>query len=73
MHRLETILFTNGERFPLLVNKKTELPDFYSTLWVTLELRYSAVNTIRNKLVTLQWLMEWENNNHLNFLGKLFL
>lgn len=65
MHRLETILFTNGERFPLLVNKKTELPDFYSTLWVTLELRYSAVNTIRNKLVTLQWLMEWENNNHL--------
>ena len=65
MYKLETVIFTNGERFLLLINKETGLPDFYSTLWVTLELRYSAVNTIRNKLVTLQWLMEWENNNNL--------
>jgi len=61
MHRLETVLFSNGERFPLLVNVKTGIPDFYSTLWVTVELRnQSAVNTIRNKLGTIQWIMNWE-------------
>ena len=62
MHRLETVLFSNGERFPLLVNVKTGISDFYSTLWVTVELRnQSAVNTIRNKLGTIQWIMNWEN------------
>ena len=61
MYRLETILFSNGERFSLLVNEKTGIPDFYSTLWVTVELRnQSAVNTIRNKLGIIQWLMSWE-------------
>ena len=66
MYKLETVLFQNGERFPLLVNKETGIPDFYSTLWVTVELRYHcAVNTIRNKLGVIQWLMDWEQNNKL--------
>ncbi|HHK6044519.1 TPA: site-specific integrase, partial [Neisseria subflava] len=66
MYRLETILFSNGERFSLLVNEKTGIPDFYSTLWVTVELRnQSAVNTIRNKLGIIQWLMSWEKENNL--------
>lgn len=66
MYKLETVLFQNGERFPLLVNKETGIPDFYSTLWVTVELRYHcAVNTIRNKLGVIQWLMDWEQNNRL--------
>ena len=61
VYKLETILFSNGERFPLLINEETGIPDFYSTLWVTTELRYrSAVNTIRNKLGVIQWLMDWE-------------
>ena len=66
MHRIETILFSNGERFPLLVNEETGIRDFYSTLWVTVELRnQSAVNTIRNKLGTIQWIMNWEKQNNL--------
>lgn len=66
MYRLETVLFSNGERFPILVNVKTGIPDFYSTLWVTVELRnQSAVNTIRNKLGTIQWIMNWEKQNNL--------
>lgn len=66
MYKLETVLFQNGERFPLLVNKETGIPDLYSTLWVTVELRYHcAVNTIRNKLGVIQWLMDWEQNNKL--------
>ena len=66
MHRLETVLFSNGERFPILVNVKTGIPDFYSTLWVTVELRnQSAVNTIRNKLGTIQWIMNWEKQNNI--------
>lgn len=66
IYKLETVLFQNGERFPLLVNKETGIPDFYSTLWVTVELRYHcAVNTIRNKLGVIQWLMDWEQNNKL--------
>lgn len=28
MYKLETVIFTNGERFPLLINKETGLPDF---------------------------------------------
>lgn len=67
MYKLETVIFNNGERFPLLINKETGLPDFYSTLWVTLELRsQSAVNTIRNKLQTILWLMQWETNTQLS-------
>ena len=74
MYRLETVLFSNGERFPLLVNEKTGIPDFYSTLWVTVELRNQSavntirnkpVNTIRNKLGTIQWIMNWEKRNNL--------
>lgn len=49
-----------------MVNVKTGIPDFYSTLWVTVELRnQSAVNTIRNKLIAIQWLMSWEKGNNL--------
>ena len=34
--------------------------------WVTVELRnQSAVNTIRNKLGTIQWVMNWEKRNNL--------
>lgn len=66
MYRLETTLFANGERFPLLINKKKGVPDSYSTLWVTLELRnQSIVNTIRNKLEAIQWLMKREKENQL--------
>ena len=53
MYRLETILFSNGERFSPLVNEKTGMPDFYSTLWVTVELRnQSAVNTISSSVMS---------------------
>ncbi len=41
MYKLETVIFTNGERFPLLINKETGLPDFYSTLWVIYVLKLS--------------------------------
>ena len=72
VYKLETILFSNGERFPLLINEETGIPDFYSTLWVTTELRYrSAVNTIRNKLGVIQWLMDWEQSNKLTISDLL--
>lgn len=72
MYKLETVLFPNGERFPLLVNKETGIPDFYSTLWVTVELRCRfAVNTIRNRLGVIQWLMDWEQNNKLTISDLL--
>ena len=66
MYKLEILIFSNGERFPLLINKETGIPDFYSSLWITVELRnHSAVNTIKNKLNVIQWLMEWEKTNNL--------
>ncbi|WP_439258039.1 site-specific integrase [Lonepinella sp. BR2271] len=66
MYKLETLIFSDGERYPLLINRKTGIPDFYSSLWVTIELRnQSAVNTIRNKLNTILWLMKWEKANNL--------
>ena len=56
MVRLEIIVFTNGERYPILIDNGKNIPHYYSTLWTTSILRSScSVNTIRNKLYAIRW------------------
>ncbi|WP_288985754.1 site-specific integrase [uncultured Pseudoalteromonas sp.] len=60
MYKLETLVFDNGERYPVLLDKD-EMPHFYATLYVTTKLRSSmAVNTISNRLKAILWLYQWE-------------
>jgi len=60
MFKVETIIFENGERYPILLGQDG-MPHFYTTLYVTAKLRSSqAVNTITNRLKALLCLFEWE-------------
>lgn len=63
MFKVETLVFEDGERYPILMGKDG-MPHFYTTLWVTVKLRSSqAVNTIVNRLRAVQWFFEWEKKN----------
>lgn len=60
MYKLETLVFDNGERYPVLL-EEDGMPHFYTTLYVTTKLRSSmAVNTINNRLKAILWLYQWE-------------
>lgn len=71
MVRLEIIVFTNGERYPILIENGKNIPHYYSTLWTTSILRSScSVNTIRNKLYAIRWLFKWEYSNNRNIVNE---
>lgn len=71
MVRLEILVFTNGERYPILVDDKKNIPHYYSTLWTTSILRGNcSVNTIRNKLYAIRWLFEWESSSNRNIINE---
>lgn len=60
MFKVEILIFDDGERYPVLMGEDG-MPHFYATLWVTTKLRPSqTVNTIVNRLRSVQWLFEWE-------------
>lgn len=42
-HRVETCVFDSGERFPLLIDSRTGMPDFYPALYAAVELRRNLV------------------------------
>jgi len=64
MYKLDTLVFENGERYPILIGDDG-MPHFYSTLYVTVKIRSSlAVNTIENRLKAILWLFEWEKENN---------
>ncbi|ASM48645.1 MULTISPECIES: site-specific integrase [Pseudoalteromonas] len=59
MYKLETLVFDNGERYPVLL-EEDGMPHFYTTLYVTTKLRSSmAVNTISNRLKAILCLYQW--------------
>lgn len=63
MYKLETLIFENGERYPVLLGEDG-MPHFYSTLWVTTTLRSNKkASTITNKLRAIDWLFHWEQIN----------
>lgn len=71
MVRLEMLIFPNGERYPILVDTKLNIPLYYPTLWTTVILRSSSsVNTIRSKLYAIRWLLEWERTNNRNIVDE---
>ncbi|MEZ9686620.1 phage integrase family protein [Vibrio crassostreae] len=59
-YKIEILILSDGERFPILVGSDG-MPHFYATLWVTTKLRSDkAVNTIKNHLTDLKCLFKWE-------------
>ncbi|ODB39801.1 hypothetical protein BB427_01520 [Pseudoalteromonas sp. BMB] len=65
MYKLETLIFENGERYPVLLGEDG-MPHFYSTLWVTATQRNKKARTITNKLRAIDWLFHWEQINQRN-------
>ncbi|MFB0981576.1 MAG: site-specific integrase [Alteromonadaceae bacterium] len=59
----ETLIFDNGERYPILMGSD-QMPHFYTTLWVTTKLRSktTSAQTISNKLSHVKWFFSWMKN-----------
>jgi len=70
MSTVETLIFDDGERYPILLGEDG-MPDFYVTLWVTTKLRSGkAVQTIDNRIRAIQWLYEWEKNKRRSLISE---
>ncbi|RUM50558.1 MAG: site-specific integrase [Marinomonas sp.] len=67
---LRTVLFEDGERFPVLVDKQTKVPHYWSTLFATIELRRYTQNTAKNVLRDIALLMLWEGMNNRNLVDE---
>jgi integrase len=62
---VETLVFNNGERYPVLMGDD-EMPHCFITLWVTSKLRSvgKAEQTISNKLNHVKWFLKWQDKEH---------
>ena len=51
-YKIKLILFPNGERFPLLINSNTSMPDYWCTLYCITQMRAKgrAVETIKQTI-----------------------
>ena len=67
---LKTVLFEDGERFSVLVDKQTKVPHYWSTLFATIELRRYTQNTAKNVLRDIAHLMMWEGINNRNLVDE---
>ena len=67
---LRTVLFEDGERFSVLVDKETKVPHYWSTLFATIELRRYTQNTAKNVLRDIAHLMLWEGMNKRNLVDE---
>ena len=67
---LRTVLFEDGERFSVLVDKETKVPHYWSTLFATIELRRYTQNTAKNVLRDISHLMLWEGMNNRNLVDE---
>lgn len=70
---LRTFLFEDGERFPVLVDKQTKVPHYWSTLFATIELRRLTQNTAKNVLRDIAHLMLWEKINNRNLVDEFYM
>lgn len=62
---IDTLIFENGERYPVLL-EENGMPHFFVTLWVTSKLRSGgkAYRTIRNKISHVKWFLGWQEKEH---------
>ncbi|WP_050917711.1 site-specific integrase [Vibrio campbellii] len=70
-YRVETLIFDNGERYPILVGEDG-MPHSHITLWVTVKLRAvgMAFNTIENKINHVKWFLEWPELEHRDLYSE---
>lgn len=64
-------IFSDGERRPLLVHENMQI-DFWSTLYVTAELREDQKQTsIKKELYSIKLLRKWEKQNNRDLLTEI--
>ncbi len=65
-YKIKTIVMSDGERLPMLLDSYTNIPDYYITLYSITQLRSRglAVNTIEQTLQHLKLLMFFLKNNY---------
>ena len=68
---IETPIFENGERYPVLTGEDG-MPHFHVTLWVTSKLRSQGLtqSTITNKILHIKRLLTWERNQQIDFFSQ---
>ncbi|MEW8472037.1 MAG: site-specific integrase [Candidatus Thiodiazotropha endolucinida] len=81
MHKVEPVVFPNGERYPMLIDD-AGLPHFWATLFITSQVRPSSAQarTLESYLSAIRHFMLWEEIQrrdvfkefyNLNFLGAI--
>jgi integrase len=68
MHILIQTIFTNGERFPMLVNE-VGVPDFWSTLFISHELRELTQSSITARINNIRHFYKWERINNRSIIN----
>ena len=65
-YKIKTIVMSDGERLPMLLESKTNIPDYWITLYTLTQLRSRglAVKTIEQTLQHLKLLMYFLKNNY---------
>jgi integrase len=68
---VETLIFDNGERYPVLIDEDG-MPHFHVTLWVTSKLRLKglAQSTITNKIRHIKRLLTWARNQQIDLFSQ---
>jgi integrase len=71
MYSVEQLIFSNGERYPMLVDGM-ELPHFWVTLFITTQVRPSGTqSTISSYISDIRHFMLWEEIQNRNILTEL--
>lgn len=68
---VDTLVFGNGERYPILMGSD-DMPHFHITLWSTTKLRSNGkqFNTISNKLEHVKWFLQWQVENQRDLYSE---
>lgn len=73
LYRVHLAVFSNGERAPFLVRDGSGVPEFWPTVFLARELRSQsfAANTLTKCLRSLQFLLTWASNEHIDILDRV--
>lgn len=68
--KLKTLVLEDGERFPILIEKETNTPYYWTTLYTSILLRKYTQNTIANTLRDIDHFLIWETSNNRNLISE---
>ncbi len=73
--KVQIVVSKDGERVPLLVSKKTGMPFYYPTVYVTTEIRTRNVQseTISGKTFSIKHLYAWTKNERIDLEARFLI